>query len=84
MALLNMLLNSLTGEIAHMNSLSNDFYTGYKVATVLADTEFTEPSQSPIWLHDLKGTDFKSKFGKPFEPPKQHSQLMVCRAAYFR
>ena len=35
MALLNMLLNSLHGEVAHMNSLSNEFYTGYKVSTTL-------------------------------------------------
>ncbi|WP_342644890.1 N-6 DNA methylase [Mucilaginibacter sp. CSA2-8R] len=37
MALVNMLLNSLQGEIAHMNSISNEFYTGYKVDTVLFD-----------------------------------------------
>jgi hypothetical protein len=30
--------------------------------------EFTEPEQSRIWLHDLKGTEVKSKFDKPFEP----------------
>jgi len=71
MALLNMLFNSLTGEIAHMNSLSNDFYTGYKVSTVLVDgfhypyyIEFNGPEQSRIWLHDLKGNEVKSKLGK--------------------
>ncbi|WP_162997022.1 N-6 DNA methylase [Mucilaginibacter kameinonensis] len=68
MALLNMLLNSLTGEIAYMNSLSNDFYIGYKVATVLVNgfyypyyVEFTEPEQSYIWLHDLKGNEVNDK-----------------------
>lgn len=71
MALLNILLNSLTGEIAHMNSLSNDFNTGYKVDVTLVDThyfpfytEITEPSQSHFWLHDLKGTEVKPKFDK--------------------
>jgi len=61
MALVNMLLNSLQGEIAHMNSLSNDFYRGYKVQTTLVDgyhmpyyIEFTEPEQSHIWLRPIK------------------------------
>jgi type I restriction-modification system DNA methylase subunit len=35
MALVNMMLHSLTGEIAHMNTLSNDFYTGFKASIVL-------------------------------------------------
>ena len=55
-----MLLNSLTGEITHMNSLSNDFYTGYKTHTTLVDgfhmpyyVEFREPELSYIWLHPL-------------------------------
>jgi len=56
-------INSLTlkGEIAHMNSLSNDFYRGYKVQTTLVEgyhmpyyIEFTEPEQSSIWLRPLK------------------------------
>jgi len=57
MALLNMMLNSLTGEIAHMNSLSNEFYRGYACHTKLINgyhhpyfIEFTEPHQSRIWL----------------------------------
>ena len=37
MSLVNMMLNSLTGEIAYMNTLSNGFYTGYKTNTVLVD-----------------------------------------------
>jgi type I restriction-modification system DNA methylase subunit len=90
MALLNMLFNSLTGEIAHMNSLSNDFYTGYKVATVLVDgfhypyyIEFTEPEQSRIWLHDLKGTEAKSKFDKPFEPVKAEQPISGIQGTLF-
>jgi type I restriction-modification system DNA methylase subunit len=74
MALLNMLLNSLQGEIAHMNSLSNDFYRGYKVQTKLVDgyhmpyyVEFTEPEQSYIWLRPIM-EQAKPKFDKPFEP----------------
>jgi type I restriction-modification system DNA methylase subunit len=75
MALLNLLLNSLTGEIAHMNTLSNEFYRGFNVCTTRVDThhlpyyvEFTEAEQSHIWLHDLKGTEPNSPFNKPFEP----------------
>jgi len=75
MALVNMLLNSLTGEIAHMNSLSNDFYTGYKMQTTLVSgqhipfyIEFTDAEQSSIWLHSLKGTASNSAFSTPFEP----------------
>jgi type I restriction enzyme M protein len=73
MALLNMLFNSLQGEIAHMNSLSNDFYRGYKVQTTLIDgyhmpyyIEFTEPDQSYIWLKPVK-EQAKPRFDKPFE-----------------
>ncbi|MBB6130742.1 MFS transporter [Mucilaginibacter lappiensis] len=58
MALLNMLLNSLTGEIANINSLSNEFFTGYQVKTKLINgyhypyfEEFTDPMLSYIWLH---------------------------------
>jgi hypothetical protein len=75
MALLNMLLHSLKGEIAHMNTLSNEFYRGFKVDTILVDgfnmpyyTEFTEPKLSYIWLRPLKVQDIKPKFDKPFEP----------------
>jgi type I restriction-modification system DNA methylase subunit len=35
MALINMLLNSLQGEISHMKSLSKEFFRGYKVKTTL-------------------------------------------------
>jgi len=58
MTLVNMLLNSLQGEVAHMNRLSNDFYKGYKVSTITLVNgyhmpyyiEFTEPELSYIWL----------------------------------
>jgi hypothetical protein len=73
MALVNMLLNSLQGEIAHMNSLSNDFYRSYTVQTTLVDgyhmpyyIEFTEPEQSYIWLKPVS-EQAKPKFDKPFE-----------------
>jgi type I restriction enzyme M protein len=72
MALVNMLLNSLQGEIAHMNSLSNEFYTGFKVTTLLVDgyyypyyTEFTEAEQSYIWYKPIK--QIAPKFNKSFE-----------------
>jgi len=74
MALLNMLLNSLTGEIAHMNSLSNEFYTGYSVKTSIVNgfhipfyVEFTEPELSYIWLHPLKGYTSNTSVNKPLE-----------------
>jgi len=57
MTLLNMLLNSLTGEVANLNSLSNEFFKGYKVETRLVNgfhypyfKEFTDPEQSYICL----------------------------------
>jgi len=72
MALLNMLLNSLTGEITQMNSLSNEFYRGYKVGTTLINgfhmpffTDFTEPQLSRIWLKTIEA---KPAFNTPFEP----------------
>lgn len=75
MALLNMLLNSLQGEIAHMNTLSNEFYKGYKVCTTLLDgfhvpyyTEFTEPELSYIWLKLNQKVQHKLAFNTPFEP----------------
>ena len=57
MALMNMLLQSLTGEIAHINSLTNEFFTGYHINTTLLRgyyhpwyREFTKPEESAIWL----------------------------------
>jgi len=76
MALSNMLLNSLTGEIAHMDTLANSFFRGYKTGTIMKDgyhypyyIEFTNPEGSYIWLR----SDTKSKgkgFDMPFEPTK--------------
>ncbi|SDE21277.1 N-6 DNA Methylase [Mucilaginibacter pineti] len=55
-ALANMIMNSLTGEIAHMDSLSNEFYAGYRTGTALRNgyhhpyyVEFSDPSESRIW-----------------------------------
>jgi hypothetical protein len=58
MTVLNFLFNSLSGEVAHMNTLSNDFFCGYKTFTVLGSdgmrypyfTKFTDPNESYIWL----------------------------------
>ncbi len=62
MTLLNMLLNSLSGEVAHMDSLSNEFFVGYKATTRLVDgyhhssfIEFTEPDKSAIWTRGDTG-----------------------------
>jgi type I restriction-modification system DNA methylase subunit len=75
MALINMLLNSLTGEIAHMNSLSNEFHTGYKVQTTIVNryyipyyVEFEEAELSEIWLRPLKGKECKAAFKAPYKP----------------
>ena len=75
MALVNMLLNSLIGEIAHMNTLSNDFYRGFKVCTTIVKghhipfyVEFIDAEQSYIWLKPLQAKEAKSAFSTPFEP----------------
>jgi tRNA G37 N-methylase Trm5 len=88
MALLNMLLNSLTGEIAHMNSLSNEFFTGYKIDTVVVSgyhmplyIEFTDPELSNIWLHPLKGNT--AKFDKPFEPVRAAQPINGVQGSLF-
>jgi len=88
MALLNMLLNSLQGEIAHMNSLSNDFYRGYKVQTILIDgyhmpyyIEFTEPKQSYIWLRPLK--EPAPMFNKAFEPVRASQPVNGVQGCLF-
>lgn len=74
-----------------MNTLSNDVYTGYKVSTMLIDgfhypyyTEFTEPSQSRIWLHYLKGNEVKSKLDNHFNLLAQYNESMEFKEACFR
>lgn len=66
MALVNMLLQSLIGEIAHMNSLSNEFFTGYRVRTTLFNGHYypwywesTNPDDSSIWLRSTAKPDVK-------------------------
>ncbi len=88
MALLNMLFNSLTGEIAHMNSLSNDFYRGYKVSTKLVSgyhmpyyIEFTDAEQSQSWLKPVK--EAAPKFDKPFEPVRAKSPINGIQGSLF-
>jgi type I restriction-modification system DNA methylase subunit len=88
MALVNMLLNSLQGEIAHMNSLSNDFYRGYKVQTKLVDgyhmpfyVEFTDPKQRNIWFRPVK--EVAPKFDKPFKPTKASQPINGTQGSLF-
>lgn len=76
MSLVNMLLNSLTGEIAHMDTLSNKFYRGYKSNTILKDgyhypyyREFTDTEESYIWLRPAAKSTSKG-FDTPFVPTK--------------
>ncbi|WP_164849837.1 N-6 DNA methylase [Mucilaginibacter limnophilus] len=89
MALINLLLNSLQGEVAHMNSLSNDFYRGYKVQTTLVDgyhmpyyVEFTEPEQSQLWLKPVK-EQAKPNFDSPFEPVRAPQPINGVQGSLF-
>ena len=75
-SLVNMLLNSLTGEVTHMNSLTNEFYTGFKTGSVLRNgyyypyyKEFTDPHESYMWLRPVEKPK-KASFEEPFEPTK--------------
>lgn len=75
MTLLNMLLNSLQGEVAHMDSLANRFYTGYEVCTTVVSghhipyyIEFTDPQLSNMWLREKVEAKIPPSFDKPFEP----------------
>ena len=90
MALLNLLLNSLTGEIAHMNTLSNEFYTGFKVCTPIVDThhlpyyiEFTEADQTRIWLHDLNVKEVQSPFKTAFNPVRPNQPINGIQGTLF-
>jgi type I restriction-modification system DNA methylase subunit len=71
MTVINFLLNSLTGEVAHMNTLSNDFYCGYKTGVVLIDgfyypyfKKFTDPAESynHLKLPAVKETSIPNEF----------------------
>ena len=90
LSLLNMMLNSLTGEIAHMNTLSNEFYTGYKCCSTVVGShhipyyiEFTDAQQSYIWLQDLKADKDKSVFTTPFEPIKSSQPINGVQGSLF-
>ncbi len=90
MALLNILLNSLQGEIAHMNTLSNEFYTGYKVSTTLVDgyympyyVEFTDPALSYIWLKPTQSVKPKPAFTTPFEPVRASQPMNGIQGILF-
>ncbi|MDB4921228.1 N-6 DNA methylase [Mucilaginibacter sp.] len=77
MTVVNMLLNSLTGEVCHIDTLRNTFFKGYKLLTVLKNgyyhpfyKEFTDPNESVIWLRPTDPKTAKSAFDVPFEPTK--------------
>jgi hypothetical protein len=85
-----MLFNSLQGEIAHMNTLSNDFYTGYRLSTNLVNgyhfpyyIEFTEPSQSYIWLKPNQIVIPKPKFDNSFEPIRASQPIIGVQGSLF-
>lgn len=76
-ALVNLLLNSLSGEIAHMDSLSNEFYAGYTVATALIDgyhypyyRNLANREESYIWRQGISKKPHQSAFTTPFNPEK--------------
>jgi tRNA G37 N-methylase Trm5 len=90
MALLNMLLNSLQGEIAHMNTLSNEFYTGYKVSTTLVEgyhmpyyIEFTNSELSYIWLRPTQSVKPKPAFTTSFEPVRATQPINGVQGSLF-
>lgn len=76
-AVVNMVLNSLTGEIAHMDTLANSFFRGYRTGTVLRDgyhypcfAEFSDPNESHIWLRPVDPKKESTPFDTPFVPTK--------------
>lgn len=90
MALLNMLLNSLQGEIAHMNTLTNEFYCCYKVHTTIVGgmhvpyyIEQTNPEHSYIWLRPVKQQQPKSTFSTPFEPVRASKPIIGVQGSLF-
>ncbi|MET3979004.1 23S rRNA G2445 N2-methylase RlmL [Mucilaginibacter sp. UYP25] len=90
MAIVNIMLNSLTGEIAHINTLSNEFYRGYKTNTTIVNgyhvpyfVEFAKADESYICLHDLKGTAAKPIFDTLFQPVRLLHLLMVYKPHCF-
>lgn len=79
MTVINMLLHSLEGEVANMNSLSNEFFKGYQLRTKLIDgyyypyfIEFTEPEKSAIWLHPKSTED-------QHEPSSLNNPIIIPR-----
>ncbi len=89
MTLVNILLNSLQGEVAHMNTLSNDFYKGYKVSTTLVNgyrmpyyIEFDQPELSYIWLRPVK-QQTKPAFTTSFEPIKAAQPINGVQTSLF-
>lgn len=73
-ALSNMMLHSLTGEIAHMDTITNSFYRGFKTGIIKKDgyfypyyVEFTNPEKSYIWLRPTNTSKGKA-FDMEFEP----------------
>jgi type I restriction-modification system DNA methylase subunit len=74
MTLVNFILNSLTGEVAHMDTLANDFHRGFKTATVLRGKyyhpyyiEFTNKEDSYLWTC-AQYSGKKNGFDTPFNP----------------
>jgi len=75
--------------VAHMNTLSNDFYKGYKVSTTLVNgyhmpyyTEFDGPELSYIWLRPVKQQS-KKVFTTPFEPVRATQPINGVQASLF-
>lgn len=80
-------LNSLTGDLAHMNTFSNEFYIGYKVNTTLVAgyhqpyfMEFSKSENSYIWLKPLK---VKEGNRMPFEPIRSTTPINGVQGSLF-
>ncbi|MCR8559279.1 N-6 DNA methylase [Mucilaginibacter sp. BJC16-A38] len=74
MTVVNMLLNSLTGEVCHIDTLRNSFFKGYRLFTVLQDgyhlpfyREFSDSNESHIWLRPKDPEAKQNRFNTPFE-----------------
>ncbi|WP_295772239.1 hypothetical protein [uncultured Mucilaginibacter sp.] len=71
-----------------MNSLTNDFYRGYKVSTTLINDyhmpyyiEFTEAERSHIWLRPVK--EAAPKLDKQFEPMRASQHVNGIQGSLF-
>ena len=75
-----MLMNTMTGELANIDSLSNEIFCGYQVKTMLLNghyhpyfVEFTDPIQSFIYLHP----PVKDAAPEPVQPDDKSKPIYI-------